>query len=103
MHDSPVGMLAWMVDKLRQWTDFYPWTKDEIITWTLLHYFPGPTTAFQMYRENLPMFEAGEKLQGLEDRSVTVPTWVSAFPKEVFMVPRSWAEKDLANIVGWKE
>lgn len=52
MHDSPVGMLAWMADKVFIWSDAYPWTPTDLITWTLLHYFPGPTTGFQMYREN---------------------------------------------------
>jgi hypothetical protein len=27
--DSPVGMLAWIYDKLVQWTDSYPWTDEE--------------------------------------------------------------------------
>lgn len=107
MHDSPVGMLAWMADKLLQWSDAYPWTRDEIITWTLLHYFPGPTTAFQMYRENIPLFLGGKKLPtpgAVEGRRtfVEVPTGVSAFAKEVYMVPRSWAEKSF-NVLEWKE
>ncbi len=27
--DSPVGVLAWIYDKLVDWTDVYPWTNDE--------------------------------------------------------------------------
>ena len=27
--DSPVGMLAWIYEKLVQWTDSYPWTDEE--------------------------------------------------------------------------
>lgn len=99
MHDSPVGMLAWMADKLFTWSDSYPWSPTELITWTLLHYFPGPTTAFHMYRENGPedvlLGEDGSKL-------VQVPTGVSAFGKELEMVPRSWAEK-IYNIAFWEE
>lgn len=102
MHDSPVGMLAWMADKLLLWSDEYPWTKDEIITWTLMHYLPGPSTAFQMYRENLPVFESGEIPPSVESPYVNVPTGVSAFAKEVFMVPRGWAEKSF-NLVEWRE
>ncbi|KAF2447060.1 alpha/beta-hydrolase [Karstenula rhodostoma CBS 690.94] len=101
LHDSPVGMLAWMADKILMWSDDYPWTEDEIITWTLLHYFPGPTTAFQMYFENLSLATAGEIPPGTE-RYVKVPTGVSAFAQEVFMVPRSWAERDF-NIVIWQQ
>ena len=27
--DSPVGLLAWIYEKLVEWTDSYPWTDDE--------------------------------------------------------------------------
>jgi hypothetical protein len=27
--DSPVGLLAWIYEKLVAWTDSYPWTDDE--------------------------------------------------------------------------
>ena len=27
--DSPVGLLAWIYEKLVGWTDNYPWTEDE--------------------------------------------------------------------------
>ena len=27
--DSPVGLLAWVYEKLVGWTDEYPWTDDE--------------------------------------------------------------------------
>ncbi|KAK5234248.1 glycosylphosphatidylinositol anchor biosynthesis [Exophiala xenobiotica] len=99
MHDSPVGMLAWMADKVFVWSDAYPWTPTELITWTLLHYFPGPTTGFQMYKENDPA-EMAVALQG--NTYVKVPTGVSAFPKELGLMPRSWAERQ-ANVVFWRE
>lgn len=99
MHDSPVGMLAWMADKLFTWSDSYSWSPTELITWTLLHYFPGPTTAFQIYREN----SATQMISGPKATDyIEVPTGVSAFAKEAEMVPRSWA-KTKANIVFWQE
>ena len=100
MHDSPVGMLAWMMDKLSLWSDSYPWSPTELITWTLLHYFPGPTTGFMMYTENhLPatMVEGTWAQEYLD-----VPCGFSAFPKELGIVPRSWAEK-VANVTFWRE
>lgn len=99
MHDSPVGMLAWMADKLMTWSDSYPWSPTELVTWTLLHYFPGPTTAFQIYREN----SATEMVSGPKaNEYLKVPTGVSVFAKEAEMVPRSWAEPK-ANILFWQE
>lgn len=29
LQDSPVGLLAWIYEKLVVWTDEYPWTDDE--------------------------------------------------------------------------
>ena len=99
LHDSPVGMLAWMADKLFTWSDSYPWSPTELITWTLLHYFPGPTGGFQIYLEN----SATDMVSGPKaDDFLQVPTGVSAFAKETEMVPRSWAKRR-ANIVFWQE
>ena len=100
LHDSPVAMLAWMTDKLKVWTDEYSWTPTELITWTLLHYFPGPTTAVNMYHENSVM---ELKSTGLPARNyVKPPTGVSVFPEEITMVPRVWAETK-ANVIFWAE
>ena len=99
LHDSPVGMLAWMADKLFTWSDSYPWSSIELITWTLLHYFPGPTTGFQIYREN----SATEMIAGPNAKKfIEVPTGISAFGKEAEMVPQSWA-KSRVNVVFWQE
>ena len=100
MHDSPVAMLAWMCDKLFLWTDEYPWTPTELVTWTLLHYFPGPTTGFVMYREQnpLPAFVEGSYMQQYS----RVPHGFSAFAQEIEMYPRSWVEK-IANVKFWRE
>ena len=29
LDDSPVGLLAWVYEKLVAWTDNYPWTEEE--------------------------------------------------------------------------
>jgi len=49
--DSPVGLLAWIREKLDTWTDNYPWTDDELITWV-----PPPTTqlTFRSWSISLP-------------------------------------------------
>lgn len=54
-----------------------------------------------MYRENLPVFEAGERPEGTE-KFIRVPTAVSAFFREVCWMPREWAERDF-NVVQWRE
>ena len=37
--DSPVGLLAWIYDKLHSWTDSYEWSDDEILVWVSIYYF----------------------------------------------------------------
>jgi len=40
--DSPVGMLAWIYEKLVSWTDSYPWTDDEgMVSDSLLALIPS--------------------------------------------------------------
>lgn len=51
--DSPVGLLAWMDEKLHDWTDAYPWTDDEIPTWVSIYWFSsaGPAASIRIYYE----------------------------------------------------
>lgn len=102
LHDSPMGLLTYMLEKLLSWSDSYPrnpkgyrWTPKEIITWTSLHYFSesGPAGGFAIYREFEP-----KDLQGF----VKVKTGITAFKAEAEMVPRSWAET-VCNVVWYKE
>lgn len=98
LHDSPVAMLAWMADKLFLWVDNYPWTPTEMITWTLMHYFPGPTTALSPYRE----IPASVSHSFVRENRVTVPGGVSAFPKELGLMPRCWAETTM-DVTFWAD
>lgn len=51
--DSPVALLAWITEKLHDWTDNYPWTDDEILTWVSMYYFStaGPAASARIYYE----------------------------------------------------
>ena len=51
--DSPVGLLAWMYEKLHDWTDNYAWTEDEILTWVSIYWFSisGPAASLRIYYE----------------------------------------------------
>jgi pimeloyl-ACP methyl ester carboxylesterase len=110
LHDSPMGCLAWIADKILDWSDSFPrnpegyrWSNEELITWTLVHYFgdAGPAGPFQMYVEN--RFEQdGASREAVGRKYVEVPTGVSALWWENEMVPRKWAERD-AKVVWWRE
>ncbi|KAL8290824.1 hypothetical protein RB597_008871 [Gaeumannomyces tritici] len=102
-HDSPLGMLAWMADKVLIWSDpkAKAWTPDELITWTLLHYFPGPTTGMVTYREN--DFAWVLELLSSEEPGCKVPLGLSQFPEEVVFSPRRVLEADYKNLAWMRE
>jgi len=51
--DSPVALLAWIYEKLHDWTDAYPWTDDEVCTWISVYWFStaGPAANLRIYYE----------------------------------------------------
>ncbi|KAK2026354.1 epoxide hydrolase [Colletotrichum zoysiae] len=51
--DSPVALLSWILEKLHDWTDSYPWTDDEILTWISIYQFSraGPGASARIYYE----------------------------------------------------
>jgi pimeloyl-ACP methyl ester carboxylesterase len=55
LNDSPVALLAWIYEKLHDWTDSYPWTDEEILTWISIYWFSreGPGAAHRTYYEVL--------------------------------------------------
>ncbi|KAH6674276.1 alpha beta-hydrolase [Halenospora varia] len=104
--DSPIGMLAWLRDKMELLIDDdYTWTEEESITWAMLYLIAGNSGHACIYTN----FK-GEKLKMFNDYllnkriSKNVDFGASIFPKEVFNVPRWWAKTSIAqNIVFWRE
>jgi len=89
MTDSPVGFLAWIYEKLHDWTDAYPWTDDEVLTWISIYYFSvaGPSapnnTYYEMEHRNPPAFPAVQKY-------TDVPLGISRLPKDLIRLPKLW-------------
>ena len=52
LSDSPVGLLAWIYEKLHDWTDDYEWRDDEVLTWVSIYWFStaGPAASLRMLR-----------------------------------------------------
>lgn len=53
--DSPVALLAWIYEKLHDWTDGYEWTDDEVLDWISVYWFStaGPAASVRIYYESL--------------------------------------------------
>lgn len=92
--DSPVALLAWIYEKLHDWTDNYPWTQDEILTWISIYWFStaGPAASVRIYYE--AVHSKGKRL-GSRDDTVKfipkVPLGLARFPKELGVLPWTWA------------
>ncbi|MCJ1290298.1 hypothetical protein MMC34_001834 [Xylographa carneopallida] len=46
--DSPVGLLAWIYEKLHDWTDNYEWTPEEILTWVSIYIGSRPQGSLRL-------------------------------------------------------
>ncbi len=95
LSDSPIGLLAWALEKHRAWSDcggdvFTRFTPDYLLTLASLYWFTNSIgTSFRPYWE----FAAG-RVTRVE--RVEVPTAVALFPRDLADPPRSWAERTYA-------
>jgi pimeloyl-ACP methyl ester carboxylesterase len=95
--DSPAGLLAWIVEKLRAWSDcggdvesVFP--RDDLLTWVTAYWVTGTIgTSFSSYAE-----------EGEPVTEVATPTVVSIFPRDLVPAPRSFAER-FFDIRVWAE
>ncbi|KAI0794065.1 alpha/beta-hydrolase [Fomes fomentarius] len=88
--DSPVGLLAWIYEKLVKISDAYPWTDDEVLEWVSIYWFSraGPAASCRIYYE---MTGGGTAPDVYGDTAWTsVPLGVSYFPREPIRFPQSW-------------
>lgn len=93
LQDSPVALLSWIYEKLHDWTDSYPWTDDEVLTWVSIYWFSvaGPAASVRIYYESI---HAGPtKGKSLEDLLGHIPVklGIAHLPREISVVPSTWA------------
>lgn len=97
--DSPAGLAAWIVEKLRAWSDCdgdlaRRFTADEVLTHVMLYWVTGTIgSSFTVYAEDDP--QAG----GVR---VDVPTGVAIFPRDIVPAPRAFGER-LFDVRRWTE
>jgi len=107
MMDSPVGVAAWILEKMNGWSDTNGddvesvYTKDQLLT-NIMVYITTRTfnTASWIYYGRR---EEGGRILSAEGNRVEVPTGCAVFPKEMLnWPPRSYAER-IYNITQWTE
>jgi pimeloyl-ACP methyl ester carboxylesterase len=92
LSDSPAGLLAWIVEKYRAWSDSggslaARFSDDFLLTQASLYWYTNTiSTSLRPY---------WEYATGLTTRvsRVDVPTAVAVFPHDLTHPPRSWAER----------
>ncbi|KAJ7034254.1 Alpha/Beta hydrolase protein [Mycena alexandri] len=106
LSDSPVGLLAWIYEKLVLWSDEYPWDDDEVLTWVSIYWFSrsGPAASVRIYLEARDAFKSVNRFTGAELNSPppAIPLGLSHFPKDIIVVPKSWSGQ-MGNVVYSKE
>jgi pimeloyl-ACP methyl ester carboxylesterase len=92
LSDSPAGLLAWIVEKYRTWSDCNGdlstrFSDDFLLTQASLYWFTNTiSTSFR------PYYETGIGLTRRVEH-VQVPTAIAVFPADLTQPPRSWAER----------
>ena len=98
--DSPVGLAAWLIDfpysldMVVRTIDGVPesLTRDDILDNCTLYWLTNTgVSASRLYRENTFNYFA--------PKGVNIPVAVSVFPDELYLPPRSWAEKAYPKLV----
>ncbi|TGO19210.1 hypothetical protein BTUL_0005g00580 [Botrytis tulipae] len=102
LHDSPVALLAWIYEKLHDWTDAYPWTDDQIFTWISIYQFSraGPGATLRIYYE-VQHTQPGEGKLTRNDASDYiggVKLGLAFNPKELAVMPKAWG-RTLGDVV----
>jgi len=95
--DSPVGQMAWILEKFWSWMDCngHPentLTRDELLDNIMIYWVTATgASSARLYWESFGKFT---------DDKVELPTGIASFPKDVIQSPRSWCEK-VYNITHW--
>jgi len=98
LNDSPAGLLAWILEKFRTWSDCdgdpeRAFTRDQLLTNVMVYWVTRTiTSSVRLYRE--------ARLAADQPAYVEVPTGVARFPKEPLRFPRAWVERHY-NVTDW--
>ena len=101
LNDSPAGLLAWIVEKFRTWSDCdgHPentYTRDQLITNVMVYWVTQTSSSSaRLYWETRHSDALSRPLPFID-----VPTGVARYPKEVLRWPRSWVERQY-NVTRW--
>ncbi|MFE7507353.1 epoxide hydrolase family protein [Promicromonospora sp. NPDC057488] len=98
--DSPVGLLAWILDKFAEWSDttdspFETISRDSLLDNVTLYWLTrtGASSA-RIYAESHASLDPFLR--------VDVPAAVTTYPRDIERWPRLWAQERFRQIVRWR-
>ena len=98
--DSPVGQMAWILEKYWAWMDCdgHPenvLTKDELLDNIMLYWCnASAASSARLYWHSF---------NDLSRDEIVLATGCSVYPKEIFRASRRWAERRFKNLIHWNE
>ncbi|TLG01875.1 alpha/beta fold hydrolase [Nocardia cyriacigeorgica] len=98
--DSPVGLLAWILDKFAEWSDtddspFETISRDRILDDVTLYWLTRTgASAARIYYESHNCLDP--------ELRVDVPAAITMYPRDIEKTPRPWAQQRYRNIVRWR-
>jgi pimeloyl-ACP methyl ester carboxylesterase len=106
--DSPVGQLAWVVEKFREWTDSAKVPedavdRDQLLTNVTIYWLTATAgSSAQVYVETAEMLPIAA-VRPPAPPPLSVPLGVAVFPQDILLPIRRFAERAFSNIVHWSE
>ncbi|OUS11976.1 epoxide hydrolase [Gammaproteobacteria bacterium 53_120_T64] len=100
LSDSPVGQMAWILEKYWAWMDCdgHPenvLSKDELLDNIMLYWCnASAASSARLYWQSF---------NDLSRDDVALATGCSVYPKEIFRASRRWAERRFKNLIHWNE
>jgi pimeloyl-ACP methyl ester carboxylesterase len=97
--DSPVGLLAWILDKFAEWSDtedspFETISLDRVLDDVTLYWLTASgASAARIYHESHDSLDP--------DLRVDVPSAITMYPRDIEKCPRAWAQQRYRRIVRW--
>ncbi|PXY27778.1 epoxide hydrolase family protein [Prauserella muralis] len=98
--DSPVGLLAWILDKFAEWSDtedspFETMSRDRILDDVTLYWLTRTgASAARIYYESHNALDP--------ELRVDVPSAITIYPRDIEKCPRPWAQERYRQIVRWR-
>ncbi|MEV8513814.1 epoxide hydrolase family protein [Dactylosporangium sp. NPDC051484] len=108
LNDSPVGQLAWIVEKLHEWSDSAKvpedaFDRDRILTNVMLYWLTGTgASSAHFYFDNADLLPTA-KTPPPPAPPLPVPLGVAVFPHDPGQPIRRFADRAFPNIVQWSE